>query len=172
MEYTYTNPIASKEALFRVYFGLAWREYSASGKVLAASQPHALAGAFPADYDPTADCARLKPAPVPVAYIRFGALPARGYSVNHATGRAEAGVSAYRAVWDITNNCYRPYGALIGAELYHMLLHGARDIYLITGEEIIDATGSDGEPLLRNAKIAARLTMREGHTGYFINVKN
>lgn len=83
-------------------------------------------------------------------YIRFGAIPESGRSINHATREPESGVSCYRLVrigaeWRID-------GA-IGS--YMELSSSGLPLYEIAGDEI--GTGSDGEPILRNARIVRKM---------------
>jgi len=162
MKYTYGNGLVG--GAFRVYASnLSWREYAADGGVVAQSPTiPGFTGEFPAEYDHTDDCKRLRPAPYANVYIRFGELPKSGKSRNWATGQDEAGVSAYEARWDVISQCYVPYGALEGAEIAYRLQGAAA--YLISGET--NGRGSDGEPTVKDAKIIAELTPVEN--GYRI----
>lgn len=79
-------------------------------------------------------------------YVRFGAAPESGFSMNAETGVAEAGVSCYRAEWQSTD---RDVICLIvpnneSATTAAMLED--RPLYLIKGTPA--GIGSDGEPLL------------------------
>ena len=107
----------------------------------------------------------FKQAPYQNAYIRFGHLPKNGKSKNYATGESEAGVSCYSAEWDMINGCYqRGSEGLDGAALTY-LIKGA-EIYLITVKEI--GKGSDGEPLIEDAEIVAKLRLDPDKDGYVI----
>ena len=104
-------------------------------------------------------------APWSDAYIRFGHLPKNGKSKNYATGEYETGVSCYSADWDIIDGCYRRGSeGLDGAALTY-LIKGA-DIYLVTGREI--GKGSDGEPIIEDARIVATLRFDSTKDGYVI----
>jgi len=86
-------------------------------------------------------------------YVRYGDLPKGGRSVNHADGTAESGVSVY-------NGLYLPTtGEAIAipttnAEACGMLTISDRPLYIVDGEEV--GRGSDGEPVVRNARIVTR----------------
>lgn len=87
-------------------------------------------------------------------HIRFGDLPEDGKSMNWETDEEEAGVSVFAAEYDededtLTLILHRDSN---GAEIN--MLFSDRPVYLITGD-VLDETGSDGEPLIANA--AARL---------------
>ena len=107
----------------------------------------------------------FKDAPYQNVFIRFGHLPKNGKSKNYATGESEAGVSCYSAEWDIISGCYhRGSEGLEGAALTY-LIKGA-EIYLITGRKI--GKGSDGEPLIEDAEIVAKLRFNPDKDGYVI----
>lgn len=84
-------------------------------------------------------------------YVRYGKLPPDGRSRNHADGSLEAGVSVYRGerlpsgeARAIPSTNAEMWGAL-------RLQLTDRELYIVTGDEI--GVGSDGEPLLCNARI-------------------
>ena len=104
-------------------------------------------------------------APWQEAYIRFGRLPKNGKSKNYATGEYEAGVSCYSAEWDIIDGCYRRGAEGLDGAAITYLIKGA-DIYLVTGREI--GKGSDGEPIIEDAKIVATLRFDSAKDGYVI----
>lgn len=85
-------------------------------------------------------------------YLRFGKVPARGYSINHADGSAEAGVSVYRGE-RLADGTVRPVFET-NQEWVGWMNFVAKGVtlYIVTGEEL-DACGSDGEPLLANCRI-------------------
>ena len=93
----------------------------------------------------TAKWADAKP-----CYVRFGKLPPHGRSRNHADGTLEEGVSVFHGE-RLPSGEARPLPKT-NQELASLLsLSRTRDLYIVTGEEI--GVGSDGEPLLRNARI-------------------
>lgn len=82
-------------------------------------------------------------------YVRFGKLPPNGRSRNHADGTLEEGVSVFHGE-RLPSGEARPLPNT-NQELGSLLSLFTRDLYIVTGEEI--GTGSDGEPLIRNARI-------------------
>lgn len=98
-------------------------------------------------------------------FIRFGNLPEGGRSMNHATGKREAGVSCFRATINVQTGAYEldgdglPQAAIAAAlgEYGHVNL-------LITGKCV--GTGGDGEPVVRNVKTLAHLRYDESLGGY------
>lgn len=92
-----------------------------------------------------------KPAP-DEKYLRYRHLPVGGRSYNHRDGYAEEGVSVYR-IRRINGRWYRDCNwsfAACGDEVYEVM----GDVLL--NEDGTEATGSDGEPLLINARIIKR----------------
>lgn len=82
-------------------------------------------------------------------YVRFGGLPAGGISYNYRDSVSEMGVSCYRAV-------------LKGDKVYidcpdpgFIMFNSDRPLREITG--VLVGTGSDGEPLLGDAKLKRKL---------------
>lgn len=107
----------------------------------------------------------FREAPYGNAYIRFNDLPQSGYSTNYATGEKEAGISCYEARWDLVSGAYKRNGdGLDGAANYYIMAKSP--VYLVTGEEI--GRGSDGEPLLKNVNILAKLTFDKEKDGYML----
>lgn len=98
-------------------------------------------------------------------YIRFNDLPKRGKSQNFATGKLERGVSCYAAVWDYISGCYKRTGSGLDGAMIAYVLSGA-PIYLISGNEV--AKGSDGEPIVHDAKILASLVFCADKDGYIV----
>jgi hypothetical protein len=82
-----------------------------------------------------------------LVYLRYGKPPASGCSRNGAAGGTEAGVSAYPA--------YRLTGGRYVMDLgdcgFSAMWLSGRPVYVITGT-LLDAKGSDGEPLLAGVK--------------------
>lgn len=81
-------------------------------------------------------------------YIRFGAPPKSGFSINHATGEREPGVSVYRAkLYDtgavIVDTPHYSQGTFLALQNLPM--------YQVWGK--IVGYGSDGEPCLKINKI-------------------
>lgn len=85
-------------------------------------------------------------------FVRFGDLPKGGKSTNHATGHKEAGVSVIAARQSLESGKIEilPYGASPT-----WLWVASRQLYEVTGRYI--GRGSDGEPLLSNARIVAEI---------------
>lgn len=85
-------------------------------------------------------------------YLRFGKVPACGYSTNHADGSREAGVSVYRGE-RLADGTVRPIFRT-NQELVGWMNFAAMNVplYIVTGQEL-DACGTDGEPLLTNCRI-------------------
>lgn len=107
----------------------------------------------------------FRAAPYDNAYIRFNDLPHSGYSTNYATRKKESGISCYEARWDLVSGAYKRNGdGLDGAAIYYIMSESP--VYLVTGEEI--GKGSDGEPLLKNVKMLAKLTFEKENDGYNI----
>ena len=91
-------------------------------------------------------------------YVRYGKLPVGGHSTNNADGRREAGVSVFRGKYR------QDLGLAIAIpehtyELGTWLHLQTRPMYIVDGEEI--GTGSDGEPLITNARIVAEIHCAE-----------
>lgn len=86
-------------------------------------------------------------------YIRFSELPKGGKSTNFATGEKEKGVSVYQSHYNYVTGNYSTYGALAGAEISHVLR--GSNAYLVKGTEV--GMGSDGEPVISNAKVLKKL---------------
>lgn len=88
-------------------------------------------------------------------YIRFGRLPKGGRSRNHATGQMEAGVSVYGGDYDPIADAYRySEDGTCGGAIIAYTLRGVRP-YLVTGDLV--GRGSDGEPVIANARILGTL---------------
>ncbi len=88
-------------------------------------------------------------------YIRFGRLPRGGRSRNYVTGQLEPGVSVYRARYNARTDALDASGALAGTYLHYLI--AGKQAYLVAGDEV--STGSDGEPVLANARIIAELVV-------------
>lgn len=85
--------------------------------------------------------------PEMVQAIRYGDIPKNGQSINWAENRYECGVSCVKIVRQPEDLSY--------SSVYDVTLCD-REKYLIEGYYFHD-TGSDGEPLLVNAKMIKRL---------------
>jgi len=153
-----------KDGTWRASSSCHWAEYSADGARIRQGT-HRLC-------TPTADelgrwdaavldiIARAQRADLPnTLYIRWNDLPKDGRSRNHATGELEAGVSVYGAQYNPITDLieYAEDGTGCHAALTY-LLSGA-PCYLVTGTEL--ARGSDGEPILQDVQIIARLKPAE-----------
>ena len=85
-------------------------------------------------------------------FVRYGDLPANGISANHADGTSESGVSVYRGLHlEATGEAIALPAT--NAQTCGMLTIAARPMYIVSGREV--GTGSDGEPVLADAKIVA-----------------
>lgn len=97
-------------------------------------------------------------------YIRFGRLPKGNRSVNHATGQKEKGVSCYEARLNVVTGAWE----LTGDGLADAAIQGAFGLYdsvwLLEGKEA--GRGSDGEPVITNVKIIAKLEYDRNAGGY------
>lgn len=97
-----------------------------------------------------------------VTYIRFGTVPQSGYSHNYRDNRPEKGVSVYAAVK--VDDTY--YIDVVGS----IFTYGGvsnRECYSISGD-VLNETGSDGEPLVENASIIRQITEPVELVGDFI----
>jgi len=81
-------------------------------------------------------------------YIRFGDIPACGYSRDWASNRAEKGVSVFRGKILRSGEILPMPGT--NQELGSLLTMDDRPLYVVEGDEV--GAGADGEPVLANAK--------------------
>lgn len=145
---------------------MSWAEFDFEGNLIRECErdDFLLPGLSPEEMQEAKEAIeKMRPAPYENAYLRFNDLPKGGKSRNYATGELEAGVSCYALSWDFVNQCYKRVGeglesAMIGYTFMRV------PVYLITGEEC--GRGSDGEPLLSNAKILASLKFDSEKDGY------
>lgn len=77
-------------------------------------------------------------------YIRFGAIPKSGKSINYATGNTESGVSVFSADF-LPNGEYRLTG-LNANQLWSASSIRNRKVYRVWGDVV--GSGSDGEPVV------------------------
>lgn len=98
------------------------------------------------------------------AYMRFGRIPKDGKSKNHATGNKEKGTSVYEieknpltGTWVLTNNGTDPLGLI-------SLIQSGKTPHLVSGDSA--GYGSDGEPVLTNAKQIRRLFYDKDKNGF------
>lgn len=84
-------------------------------------------------------------------YLRFGKIPTSGKSYNFRDRFFEKGVSAYEAYKIGGNYILNPGGSFFTFISYI----GAKQAYIVDGNEL-DTTGSDGEPLLSDARIVKK----------------
>lgn len=82
-------------------------------------------------------------------YIRFGKIPENGQSYNFRDQFYEKGVSAFRA-WQIDKD--HVVVDVVGGYFTFAGYLDKKQAFFVTGEEIVES-GSDGEPLLKNASI-------------------
>lgn len=97
------------------------------------------------------DCAKW--AGATPCYLRYGDLPQGCCSRNHADGVAEAGVSVYRGL-ELASGEVR-VAPSTNQELCGEMFLRDRALYVVTGSEV--GVGSDGEPLLQNARIMRKV---------------
>ena len=87
------------------------------------------------------------------SYIRFGLIPEDGRSYNFRDNHFEEGVSAYKA--------YKVGSVYVidvaGSFFTYMGYVKSKKAYEINGEEL-NTTGSDGEPLLKNAVVVKTIS--------------
>ena len=81
-------------------------------------------------------------------YIRYGSCPKSGYSINHATGEPEKGVSVYEAVF--FGNGYQVSCPHYSTGTFESVRAQGRPVYRIWGDVV--GHGSDGEPVLKVQK--------------------
>jgi len=146
-------------------FSCHWAAYDRDGRRLAASRDHnAPTAAELAEWDAQAVEIAARAAAWPYGstpvYIRWLDLPPKGRSRNHATGQLEAGVSVYAARFNpATGLVEYADGGLPWAALSYLVT--GKPAYLVTGTPA--GAGSDGEPVLRQVRILARLRpVRDG----------
>jgi len=104
-------------------------------------------------------------------YIRFGSAPESGQSYDNRNDRYEDGVSVYACERDTTDedapdDVDEAY-YLAGTMLQTVFGLMARDIYLVTGEQV--GTGADGEPVLADVEAVAELTTPGGVGGFVVS---
>lgn len=137
-----------------------WRLYNLDGSVARQGRADVF-GEWPTDWDAeiaehiAAYAAAAQDVPQYTAYLRFKDLPRGGRSRNYATGQLEDGVSCYGLEWDVLGRCWEAVGC---SNPYQYILNSMRGdevpAYIVTGERV--GTGSDGEPIIRNAQIVGR----------------
>ena len=87
-------------------------------------------------------------------YLRFGVIPQRGFSLNHATKTCEKGISVYHGL--LNKNKAIPIMPKPFSDKQFdstlVTLSGVlnRPLFVVTGTPV--GFGSDGEPLLENVK--------------------
>lgn len=86
----------------------------------------------------------------PVAYIRFGALPASGFSRNHRDETDEPGISCYEARLLPDGSIFLLMSTASLASFVREGFLGDRPAFLLSGA--IAGKGADGEPCLTVAK--------------------
>ncbi len=141
--------------MVRAWMGMSWADFSLNGDLIRLNPEHPLYERFSDDEIKEASEAikKLESAPFENVYLRFGELPKDGRSTNWATGEKENGVSCYRICWKLIDGAYDLTGdGLVGALIAYSLK--GEQAYFITGEEV--GVGSDGEAVLKNAKIVAK----------------
>lgn len=95
-------------------------------------------------------------------YIRFGEIPESGFSSIYQHGEEvgkENGVSCYRALVDENDTIHiclpLPFTKSRWNVLQGFIHYDDRNAYLITGDVV--GYGSEGEPLLKNIRIAKKI---------------
>jgi hypothetical protein len=103
-------------------------------------------------------------------YIRFGAIPEGERSWDNRNDQWENGVSVYACERDATDKD-APEGVngayyLSGTMLQTVFALMTRDTYLVTGEQV--GTGADGEPVIENVEVVAKLRTPKGVGGWVV----
>ena len=91
-------------------------------------------------------------------FIRYGAAPRDGISVDHSTGRAEAGLSVYSTV-EVDGGYALDDSAIRTPTAVFLIAQGA-DAYLVAGVRV--GTGSDGEPVIAGYRLVCPLCREDG----------
>ncbi|NLX48398.1 MAG: hypothetical protein GXY82_00700 [Methanospirillum sp.] len=81
-------------------------------------------------------------------YVRYGRIPKGGRSLNHATRELEKGTSVYSGKFDPETGLF-DIADTLGTGQFQVLEAAGKTPYLVRGEKI--GTGSDGEPVLKDA---------------------
>lgn len=152
----------------RVYDGLAWADFDRSGKLIKKSNNSFCGILSESQVKEAAEVIKkLPPAPFKgFVYLRFNDLPEGGKSRNYATGETECGVSCYSLTWDLISGCYKRTGYGLDGAMITYVIQGA-PAYFLSGEEC--GTGSDGEPVIKNAKILSSARYDAEKDGYVID---
>ncbi len=104
----------------------------------------------------------MSKAPLENAYLRFKRLPKDGRSRNHLTGELEQGVSVYALTWDIVKGCWAVDSTgHAGAMIINMVM--GSEMYVVSGIQC--GVGSDGEPVIKDARIVGRAMWDEKKGG-------
>lgn len=82
-----------------------------------------------------------------VKAVRYGDVPESGYSINHATGESECGVSVIRIL--------RRDGDFDKPSIYDILLGMQRMEKIVVEGWYLGDSGADGEPIIRECRKAA-----------------
>lgn len=153
----------------RVYKGLAWADFDLDGNLVRKSQSNFN---FVSDELTDAELEEasekiksFSPAPYNEVYLRFNDLPKNGKSKNFATSEEEKGVSCYSLIWDVVSGCYKRTEEGLEGAMVAYAIQGA-PIYFVTGKEC--GIGSDGEPVLKDAKVVSRARFDSQKDGYVV----
>lgn len=147
---------------------LSWAEFDFSGNLVCECKRGSFL--FPGLTDAEMEEARISiskmsPAPYENVFLRFNTLPAGGRSKNYATGETEGGISCYSLRWDLASQCYKRTGNGLDGAMMAYAIQGV-PMYLISGTEC--GTGSDGEPVVSDAKVIGSLKFDKGKDGYVL----
>lgn len=167
MTYSYS---VSDSTSIRAWSGSAWADFDRQGNLIRQNpqDPKWVCGKMaPEELDEAAEVIKgLMDAPIPGAvYLRFNDMPEGGRSKNFATGQLESGVSCYALRWDLLSQSYKRTGNGLDGAMMAYAIQGA-PMYLISGTEC--GTGSDGEPVIKDAKILATLKFDKIKDGYVL----
>lgn len=102
----------------------------------------------------------------PKCYVRFGSLPKSGKSRNYMDDKLEEGISVFAAV----KIDERYYVDIAGGMFMFFAGVENRPAFLVSGD-LLNETGSDGEPLLRNAAVISEID-KNVIFGYLDFIKN
>lgn len=95
-------------------------------------------------------------------YVRYGKLPPGGKSTNYRDNITEKGVSVFRGI-------LLPSGEIMAVPQYNdelgsmMMGLQQRSLYVVEGKEV--GIGSDGEPVLSNAKLLTGIQAAKKYFG-------
>lgn len=134
----------------------AWAMFDINGKLITAGEGSSSPGDRMVEWEMAVKKAMLSPLnqlPNNI-FIRFGDIPKGSISKNWSSGAKEKGISVYGVKKDLnTDTVWFDGRGEVGAAL--MSLAQGRKIYLVSGDVV--GRGTDGEPVIKNAKMISQL---------------